>query len=81
MDQLLDLSLDPAPAGTVTGLRAIELTGNKFAVPIQDSVRPGYGGDVDENFAAQPICTFMMRFSAARYSFRASSSWSTVPVT
>jgi hypothetical protein len=97
-DQLLDLSIDPRSARASTRLRAIEFAGDKLAIPAQDGVRPGYGGDAGENFAAQamtdlaertslgvrelqPPWAFMMRFLAARYSFRASSSWSSVPVT
>ena len=34
-----------------------------------------------DSFSRPVIWAFMMRFSAARYSFRASNSWSTVPVT
>src|SRR5712671_1960777 len=54
-DQLLNLSLDPRPARTSTRLRAIELAGNKLAIPSQDGVRPGYGRDVGESLAAQPM--------------------------
>jgi hypothetical protein len=72
-DQPLDLLLDPRPAGAPTSFRAIKLAGDKLAVPGQDGVRPGDIGHLAENLA--------MRFSAARYSMRASSSWSTIPVT
>ena len=52
-DQLLDLSLDPRSARASTGLRAIEFAGDKLAIPAQDSVRSGYGGDFGENLAAE----------------------------
>ncbi len=52
---LLNLSLDPGPARSSTRLRAIELAGDKLAIPAEDSVRPGYGGDVGENLAAQAM--------------------------
>ena len=41
-DQLLDLSADPRPARTSTGLRAIEFAGHLFAVPGQDGVWSGH---------------------------------------
>ena len=99
-DQLLNLSLDPRPAGASTDLRTIEFAGHELAVPSQDGVRPGDIGHLAENLAAQSMTdlaergslgvrelqppfnwAFKMRFSAARYSIRASSSWSTIPVT
>jgi len=52
---LLHLSLDSWSARASTRLRAIELAGNKHAIPSQDGVRPGYGRDVGENLAAQPM--------------------------
>jgi hypothetical protein len=54
-DQLLDLPLDPRSARTSAGLRAIELAGDKLAIPAQDGVWPGYGGDVGKSLAAQPM--------------------------
>jgi hypothetical protein len=62
-DQPLDLSLDPGSARASTGLRAIEFAGDKLAIPAQDSVRPGYGSDVDENLAAQPMTDLAERAS------------------
>jgi hypothetical protein len=52
---MLDLWLDPRSARASTRLRTIELAGDKLAVPAQDGVRPGYGRDVGENLAAQPM--------------------------
>src|SRR5262245_8239738 len=43
-DELLDLAPDPRSAWAATGFRAIELAGDKLAVPAQDSVWPHYGG-------------------------------------
>src|SRR5215475_14570325 len=40
-DQLLNLSLDPRPAGASTRLRAIEFVGHELAVPGQDGLRSG----------------------------------------
>ena len=54
-DQLLDLSLDSRSARASTRLRAVELAGDKLAIPSQDGVRPGYGRDVGESLAAQPM--------------------------
>jgi len=54
-DQLLDLSLDPRPAGTSMGLRAIEFAGHQLAVPGQDGVRSGHIGHLAENLAAQSM--------------------------
>jgi hypothetical protein len=51
-DQLLDLSLDARPARASTRLRAIELAGDKLAIPAEDSVRSRYGGDVGKDLAA-----------------------------
>jgi hypothetical protein len=53
--QLLDLSLDPRPARASTRLRAIKLAGDKLTIPAQDSIWPGYGGDVGESLAAQAM--------------------------
>jgi hypothetical protein len=53
-DQPLDLSLDPRPARTSTR-RAIELAGDKLAIPAQDGIRSGYGRDVGENLATQTM--------------------------
>ena len=38
-----------------TGLRAIELAGDKLAIPDQDSVWSRYAGDIGQNLAAQPM--------------------------
>src|SRR6266508_7054230 len=54
-DQLLDLSLDPRPAGASTGLRALEFAGHQLAVPGQDGVRSGYIRHLAENLAAQAM--------------------------
>ena len=62
-DQLLDLPPDPRSARASTGLRAIELAGDKLAIPAQDSVRSGYGRDVGENLAAQPMTDLAERAS------------------
>jgi len=53
-DQFLDLPLDPRPARTPTR-QAIELAGDKLAIPAKDGVRPGDGGDVGQNLAAQAM--------------------------
>ena len=53
-DQLLDLSPDPGPART-SRLRAIELVGEKLAIPAQDGVRSGYTRNVGETLAAQAM--------------------------
>ena len=71
---------------TVDG-RPIEFAGKQLAVPGQDSFWPGRSRHLGENLGpingrnsfSRPA--FKIRFSAARYSFRASSSWSTIPVT
>src|SRR6202022_2856528 len=62
-DQLLDLSLDARPARASTGLRAIELAGDKLAIPARDGVRPGYGRDIGESLAAQPMTDLAERLS------------------
>ena len=95
-DQLLDLVVDRRPARASTSPRAVEFAGNKLATPGKDGVRPGDGCDLGENRTPEPMTdlaergsvrvrqlqrAFRMRFSAARYSLRARSSWSTVPVT
>jgi len=54
-DQLLNLSLDPRPAGAPTSLRAIKLVGDKLAVPSQDGVRPRHIGHLGEDLAAQAM--------------------------
>ena len=54
-DQLLNLSLDPRSAWASTGLRAIEFAGYMLAIPAQDRVRPGYGGNVGKDLAAQAM--------------------------
>src|SRR5882757_3825971 len=60
-DQLLNLSLDPRPAGASTRLRAIEFSGNQLAVPGQDSVRPGHSRHLGENLAAQSMADLSQR--------------------
>ena len=35
--------------------RSIELAGDQLAIPAQDGVRSGYGGDVGKNPAAQAM--------------------------
>jgi hypothetical protein len=62
-DQLLDLSLDPKPAGASTGLRTIEFPGHQLAVPGQDGVRPSYIGHLAENLAAQSMTDLAERGS------------------
>jgi hypothetical protein len=62
-NQLLDLALDSWSARASTRPRAIELAGNKLAIPAQDGVRPGYGGDVGENLAAQAMTDLAERLS------------------
>jgi hypothetical protein len=52
---LLNLSLDPRPAGAPTSLRAIKLAGDKLAVPSQDGVRPRHIGHLGEDLAAQAM--------------------------
>src|SRR5262249_35657203 len=54
-DQLLNLSLDPRPAGAPTSLRAITLVGDKLAVPSQDGVRPRHIGHLGEDLAARAM--------------------------
>src|SRR5262245_45739232 len=44
-------------------LRAVEFAGDKPAIPAQDSVRPGYAGDVGENLAAQAMTDLAERAS------------------
>ena len=93
-DQLLDLARDPRPAWAATSFRAIELVGDQLAIPGQNGVGLSHSCDLGESRAAEPMPDFTkrgalgvreraltMRFSAVKYSFRASSSWSTVPVT
>src|SRR5262245_23998947 len=99
-DALLDLAPDPRSAWAATGFRAIELAGDKLAVPAQDGVwprhlatsartlrprrwpiSPSVARSVSESLGRPFSLAVRMRFSAARYSFSASSSWSTVPVT
>ena len=53
-DQLLDLALDPRPAWASTR-RAIELAGDQLAIPAHHGIRSGYGGDVGEGLADQPM--------------------------
>jgi hypothetical protein len=53
-DQLLDFSLDARSARAATR-RAIELADDQLAMPAQDGVRSGYGGDVGKNPAAQAM--------------------------
>jgi hypothetical protein len=64
-DQLLDLSVNPGPPRASTSLRAIELAGDKLAIPAQDGVRPSYGRDVGENLAPQPMTDLTERTSLA----------------
>jgi hypothetical protein len=47
----------------LTGLRAIEFAGDKLAIPAQDGVRPGYGGDVRESLMAQAMTDLAERAS------------------
>src|SRR5262249_46677690 len=54
-DQLLNLSLDPRPAGAPARLRAIKLAGDKFAVPSQNGVRPRHIGHLGEALAGQAM--------------------------
>ena len=68
-DQLLDLALDPRSARASTPLRAIELVGYKLAIPAQDSVWLGYGGDYGENLAAQAMTDLSERASLGSESF------------
>src|SRR5260370_21784947 len=51
------------PARAATRPRAIELAGNKLAIPAQDGVWPGYGGDVAEGLAAEPMTDLAQRTS------------------
>src|SRR6195256_3707121 len=62
-DQLLNLSLDPRPAGASTGLRAIECAGDELAVPGQDGVRLRHIGYLAENLAAQSMTDLAERGS------------------
>src|SRR5262245_60974323 len=92
-DLLLDVARDPRSARALTGLRAIDLAGDELAVPGED-VRAGPQLRLRENLASgndhrawlaesfsRPFgWALRMRFSVARYSFRASSSWSALPV-
>src|SRR5262245_53620497 len=54
-NQPLDFARDPWPARTATGFRAIELAGDKLAVPGQDGVRPSHGCKLGESLAAQAM--------------------------
>src|SRR5262245_64409034 len=45
-DELLDLAPDPRSAWAATGFRAIELAGDKLAVPAQDSAWPRHRCDL-----------------------------------
>jgi hypothetical protein len=63
-DQFLDLSLDPGPARASTR-RTIELVGDELAIPAEDGVRSGYGGDVGQNLAAQTMTDLAQRPSLA----------------
>src|SRR5207244_987409 len=54
-DPLLDLSADTRPARASASLRAIEFARDQFAVPGQDSVRPGDIRNLGENLAAQAM--------------------------
>jgi hypothetical protein len=47
-DELLALPLDPRSARAATGFRAIELAGDKLAVPSQDGIRPRHSCDLGE---------------------------------
>ncbi len=61
-----------------------ELASNSLCVAGRDAAGPcagAIGASETEHSGRLFIWAFMMRFSAAMYSFRASSSWSTVPVT
>src|SRR5262249_45735429 len=62
-DQLLNLSLDPRPAGASTGPRAIEFAGHELAVPGQDSLRPGHIGHLAKNLVAQSMTELAERGS------------------
>jgi hypothetical protein len=54
-DELLDLAPDSRSARAATGFRAIELAGDKLAVPGHDSIRPRHSCDLGEGFAAQAM--------------------------
>src|SRR5262245_64886587 len=54
-DELLDLAPDPRSAWAATGFRAIELAGDKLAIPAQDSVWPRHRCDLGENLAAKAM--------------------------
>ena len=62
-DELLDLAPDPRSAWAATGFRAIELAGDKLAVPGQDSIRPRHCCDLGEGFAAQAMTNLAERGS------------------
>jgi len=62
-DELFDLARDPRSAWAATGSRAIELAGDKLAVPAQDSIRPSHGCDFAENLAAQAMTDLAERGS------------------
>ena len=51
-DELLDLAPHPRSAWAATGFRAIELAGDKLALPGQDSIRPRHSCELGEGFAA-----------------------------
>src|SRR5215470_17056667 len=71
-DQLLDLAPDPRSAWTATGLRAIELAGDKLAVPSQDGVRPRYSCDLGEGVTAQAMSDLAERGSLGVREFQPS---------
>src|SRR5258708_13581200 len=50
-DQFLDLSLDPGPARASTR-RAIELAGDKIAIPAKDGLGSRYVADVSNSLTA-----------------------------
>ena len=61
-----------------------DLASNSLCVAERVAAGPCAGaiGASETEHSGRPFnWAFMMRFSAARYSFRASNSWSTVPVT
>jgi hypothetical protein len=76
-DQLLDFSLDARPARASTRLRAIELAGDKLAIPAENGVRPGDGRDVGKDLAAQPV-TDLAEYAALSVR-EASNDLSTAP--
>src|SRR5215813_1743236 len=62
-NQLLDLKLDPRSSWTATGFRAVELAGDKLAVPSQDGVWPRYSCDLGEGVTAQAMSDLTERGS------------------